>query len=73
MIASEYEAEKLLRWAYQISKKVQSTRTYGTKFPETASLAAEIEDYFQSRRNMGDCTCQSFENGLVADDCPSHG
>ena len=73
MIASQYEAEKLLRWAFQTCNEIQSIKTYGVRFPETASLAIEIGEYFQSLRNQSKCTCQSFENGLVADDCELHG
>lgn len=44
------EAVKLLEWSMQICSTIQRTKTYGTKFPETASLGGAIDDFLNPRQ-----------------------
>lgn len=45
LIELQKKSDELLKWALTICKEIQSIKTYGVRFPETASLAIEIDNY----------------------------
>ena len=42
------DTTKLLEWALSVCNNIQSIKTYGNRFPETASLGAAIEEHLNA-------------------------
>ena len=45
------KAIDLLKWAMCVCDDIQKYKTYGNRFPETASLGAAIGDYLNAKNN----------------------
>lgn len=45
---------QLLKWSLAVCQDIQKHKTYAHRFPETASLGAKIEDYFEGLKDTPD-------------------